>query len=243
MREIVGAFAGCEGFQAIGDGGGDGVEGPWSVLADEVFELGEDLFDRVEVWGVFGQEHEPCADAADRRPDGFSFVGAEVVEDHDVAWLEGRDQELLDISSEALAVDRAVEQAGRVDPIVAQGGEEGRGLPVAVRDLVDEPLSLPSPTAEAGHVGLGPCLVDEDEARRVDQTLIEPPALPVAADVRPVLLARHEGLFLNVTPIRPKKRLIIEVSDVTPRSARSRSHKICNVMSGFAARAASRKSR
>jgi hypothetical protein len=43
---------------------------------------------------------------------------------------------------EALAVDGPVEQAGRVDAVVAQGGEESRGLPFALRDLVDEALSL-----------------------------------------------------------------------------------------------------
>ena len=37
-------------------------------------------------------------------------------------------------------------------------------------------------------------------------------------------LLRDEGLFLNVTPIHRKKRLIIEVSALTPRSAKRRSH-------------------
>jgi hypothetical protein len=36
----------------------------------------------------------------------------------------------------------------------------------------------------------------------------------VAADVWAILLARDEGLFLTVTPIRRKKRLIIEVGSV-----------------------------
>jgi len=44
----------------------------------------------------------------------------------------------------------------------------------------------------------------------------------VATDVRAILLARDEGLFLNVTPILRKKRLIIEVSALTPRSAKRR---------------------
>ena len=33
---------------------------------------------------------------------------------------------------------------------------KGRGLPVAVRDLGDEPASARSPAVEASHVGLGP---------------------------------------------------------------------------------------
>jgi hypothetical protein len=45
----------------------------------------------------------------------------------------------------------------------------------------------------------------------------------VATDVRAILFARDEGLFLTVTPIRRKNRLIIEVSALTPRSDKRRS--------------------
>jgi hypothetical protein len=48
---------------------------------------------------------------------------------------------------------------------------------------------------------------------------------------------------LSVTPIRRKKRLIIEVSALTPRSDKSRSQSAESVMSDFSVRAASRKSR
>ena len=128
------------------------------------------------------------------------------------------------LGAKALAVDGAVEQAGRVDAVGAQGGEEGRGLPAAVRDLVDEALALRGPAVEAGHVGFGPSLVDEDETGGIDAALIGSPARPMPADVRPVLFARDERLFLRVTPIRRKNRLIIEVSALTPFSAESRSH-------------------
>jgi hypothetical protein len=36
-------------------------------------------------------------------------VRSEVIEDHDIAWLEGRDKKLLDIGAKALAVDRTLE--------------------------------------------------------------------------------------------------------------------------------------
>jgi hypothetical protein len=38
----------------------------------------------------------------------------------------------------------------------AEAREEGRGLPPAMRNLVDEPLALRRPAAQAGHVGLRP---------------------------------------------------------------------------------------
>ena len=158
-------------------------------------------------------------------PHRLSLVGAEIVEDHSVARLEGRDEELLDIGAEAFAVDRAVEQAGRIDAVVAQERRGTSRSSTALRDLVDEALSLRRPAAKPGHVGLGPRLVDEDQTPGIDAALIGSPARAMAAYVRTILLARDEGLFLNVTPILRKKRLIIEVSALTPRSAERRSQR------------------
>ena len=131
----------------------------------------------------------------------LSFVRSEIVEHDDVVALEGRNEELFDVGEKALAVDGAVEQAGRLDAVVAQSGQERRGLPVAVRDLGDEPSAARRPAVEAGHVGLGPGLVDEDEPRRIDAPLMASPAQSMALHVRAVLLARDERLFLSVTPM------------------------------------------
>ena len=118
-----------------------------------------------------------------------------------------------------------VEQAGRVDPILAKSGEERCRLPASLRDLVDEALSLRRPAAKPCHVGFRPGLIEEDETPGVDEPLIGPPARAMAAYVPAILLARDERLFLNVTPILRKKRLIIEVSALTPRSAERRSQR------------------
>jgi hypothetical protein len=64
-------------------------------------------------------------------------VAGEIVEDDDIARLEGGDQELLDIGLEFLAVDRAIEEAGRLDPVMPQGGQEGERAPTAMRCLAD----------------------------------------------------------------------------------------------------------
>jgi len=109
------------------------------------------------------------------------------------------DQKLLHVGEEALAVDGAIEQAGRLDAIVAQCGQESGRLPMAVRDFGDQPASARRPAAAAGHVRLGPGFVDEDQPRRVDAPLMLSPSQTMALYVRAVLLARHEGLFLSVT--------------------------------------------
>src|ERR1700690_1040278 len=180
--------------------------GSGSDLSQQGFELGEDLLDRIEVGRVFRKEDKARPDIADRLPHGLSLVRAEIVEDHDVAGLEGWDEELLDIGAKGFAVDRSVDQAGRINPIVAQGGKERCGFPVAVRRLVDEPLPLWRPAPKTGHVRLRPGLVDENQALGIDEPLIGSPSRAMASYVRAIPLLRDQGLFLNVTPILRKKR-------------------------------------
>ena len=106
------------------------------------------------------------------------LVAAEVVHDHDVTPREGWHEGLLDPGSKLLAVDRPVKHAGRVDPVVAQRGEEGQCPPMAERGSGDELVPAWSPAAQGCHIGLGPGLVDEDQASGINATLILFPLCP-----------------------------------------------------------------
>lgn len=46
-----------------------------------------------------------------------------------------------------------------------------------------------------GHVGLGPGLVDEDQAGRVDAALMAAPAFALGGDVGPMLLGGVQAFF------------------------------------------------
>jgi hypothetical protein len=90
-------------------------------------------------------------------------VAAQIVDDDDVAGLLGRHEHLFDVSTEALAVDRPVDDAGSIDAIASQSGEEGQGSPAALRGSGNELLAARRPAASGRHVGFGPGLVDEDQ--------------------------------------------------------------------------------
>ena len=105
-------------------------------------------------------------------------------------------QHLFDIEPEALAVDRAIDEPWRGDAVMAQRGQEGHGLPMAVRHLGAEPVAAPRPSPERRHVGLGPGFVDEDQAGGVDAAAIGQPLPAPARDVGAVPLRRDQRLFL-----------------------------------------------
>ena len=130
------------------------------------------------------------------RRTALPLVRAEIVHDDDVAGLEGWDKNLIDIELEALAVDRSVDQPWCFDTVVAQRCQEGHGLPMAVRHLGFKSLATRRPSSERSHVGLGPCLVDEHQAGRIDTVLILCPLCPPARHIRAILLGCDQRLFL-----------------------------------------------
>jgi len=63
------------------------------------------------------QQH--CAARFDCLANAGNFVNADVVHDDDVASLEGRSKDLLDIGQKGWTIHRPVQQEGRGDAIVA----------------------------------------------------------------------------------------------------------------------------
>jgi hypothetical protein len=97
------------------------LDGPRLGHSHEVLELGEELLDGVEV-GAVGRQKEHVgsrlADSASRCP---AFVAAEIVEDDDIPFGEGRSQYLLDVEGEEFAVDGAIDDPRGIDAIDPQG--------------------------------------------------------------------------------------------------------------------------
>lgn len=146
-----------------------------------------------------------CLGFADRTSDGFPFMAAEVVHHHHIARAQGWNEHLLDIGLEGCAIYRPVEDKWRVNPIMAQGCDERHGAPVTLWRATDQAFAFGSPAAQWCHVGLGPGLINEDKAARVDAVLMPLPARAAAAYVRAVLLFGELGLFLNEYPVRCTK--------------------------------------
>ncbi len=172
-----------------------GLDCSFFGFPQEPFELGEDLLDGVEVGGIWRQEEEPRSGAPDGLANRLSLVATEVVHDDDVAGSEGRDQQLAHIGGEPFPIDRPVEHEGGVYAVVAQGGDEGHGAPVAVRGLGGQGLSPRAPAVGPDHVGLGPGLVDENQPPRVNLALMALPPSAASGDIGAVELAGVHGFF------------------------------------------------
>ena len=144
------------------------VDGALLGRVHPALDLGEGLFDGIEVGRVWRQIPEPCAGRFNQAAQGHRLVAAEIIYDDDIAWLKLRNENLLNIGPEAFAVDGAVEQARCGEAVAAQGAKESQRPPVAVWREAPHPLAFWPPSAQWGHVGLDPGLVDKDQASRIE---------------------------------------------------------------------------
>lgn len=163
--------------------------------AHPVFDLGEDLLNGIEVWRVGWQEPEPGSGSPDNLAQGCGFVAAQVVHDDDIAGSEGRNELLLDIGTETLAVDRSVEDARCCEPVATERTEEGQCAPVAVRSIAPQPFALGTPATQRGHVGFDPGLIDEDELGGIEMALPGAPPRPSSRHVLAGLFKREQRFF------------------------------------------------
>jgi len=136
-----------------------------------MFDLGEGLLDRIEVGRVWRQVPEPGTGGVDHSAKRYRFVAAEIVQDDDVARSEHWNELLFDIGSKALAVDRAIEDAGGGQAIVAQRPEERQRPPAALWCEAAQALALRPPATKRCHIGLDPGLVEEDQMLGIEARL------------------------------------------------------------------------
>ena len=66
---------------------------------------------------------------------------------------------------------------------------------MTVRYFVHQALPHGTAAVRAGHVGLGPGLIDEDQPRGINLVLVSPPLLAPACDVWSILLAGAQAFF------------------------------------------------
>lgn len=129
--------------------------------------------------------------SADRFSGCLAFVGAKIVQDDDVTFGQGWDQNFRHIGCEEIAVDGSVETHG-----ASMRSWRKAAMKVSVFQCPcgtrassrcprgPQPRKGPIPAFAGTSVGLDPCLVDEDEAPGINPALMFLPAGPFPGDIR-----------------------------------------------------------
>ena len=164
------------------------LDGAFRRVAQEGFELGEDLFNRVEIGRIGRQEAQRGARLLNGGPHGGTLVAAEIVQDDDIADRQSGEEALFHIGEEAGAVDRAIEDTRGGKAVTPEGRHEGQGLPMTIGARGGQPLAAWAAAVAAGHIGLGPRLINEHQPVGIKLALGALPTSPTPRDVRALLL-------------------------------------------------------
>ncbi len=232
MVEVAGTLGFRHGREKITDGGPELVLGPRRGFAEQRFELGEQLLDRIEVGRAGRQVEQAGANRGDRFSDAVDLVSRRIVEHHDITRVKDRRRKLLDLGAKGPTGHRAVQHQRGDDPVLAQPGDKAGGLPMPVWHGRDQALIRRTATVATGHVGGRRGLVEEQEASNIHVALPDPPAASPARYIGTVLLGRPQALFSCRRPRRRKVRWMVDKEALTPKRASS-ARISAKVMSGL----------
>ena len=196
MADVIGTLRRREGTESGPHGRPQARHRAWGDSAQAGFEFGKDLLNGIEVGAVGGQVEQMRADGGNRAAHAPDFMTGQIVHNDAVARLERGGENLFDIGDEAWAIDRAVEDGGGGELVRPQGGNDGRGLPVAVGDFRDEAGATATAAIAPGHLRLERGLVQEDEPVPIEVGGLGTPALPGRPDIRSVLFGGVQDFFL-----------------------------------------------
>jgi len=195
VLDVVSALGNREELEGIANERCDTIECPGSRRSEERLELGERLFDRIEVGTVGRQKPDVRADGFNRRADLRLFVHHEVIEDDDIARAERRHQDLFDVGEKADIVDWAIEDRRGADPVDRQRGDHCRGLPMTTGRVVVQPGAPRAASVAAQEIGGDAALVQKDVLAGVVQRQRVTPRAALRGDVRPSLFVGVDRFF------------------------------------------------
>jgi hypothetical protein len=192
VSNVIATFGGCEEGERGRDKCRDVIKRPRSCGAEKRFQFRKRLFDGIEVGTVRGQKAERRPHGRNRGADLRLSVDGKIVEDDDVARLQGRHEHLLDVGQEATAVDRAVKHRRRRQAVRSQRGDDGVRLPVTVRGVIVEADAPQTAAISAEQIGRDAALIDEDPLANVAQWHPRAPVAALSRDVRsPLFVGVH----------------------------------------------------
>ncbi len=176
-------------------------------FAQARFQFRIGLLDRIEI-GRIGRREAQAGTRLDRCAHPTNLVGAQIIHEDDAGLAQRRHQHLFDIGQEGRTIHRPVDHIRRRQPADTQCRDERQRFPMAARNLGHQAFTNGGTPVEPCHLGVDGCLVDEDEAARLQLRLPGGQLGTRSRHIRTILLCRVQTFFLTVNLWRSKKRQI-----------------------------------
>lgn len=176
--------------ESIAGGVDDFGEGSWALGPNELFELREDHFDRIEVGAIRWEQHNLCTGRFNRQSSPLGFVAGEIVHHNQVAGLQCGSQKRFAESNETNTVHRTVEYHCRTCSIQCDRMHKRVGLPATCRYRLNKTLTTEGPTPQTSQIRLQAGFIEKHEPFRVYIRLTLEPVSAFENDVFSILFCR-----------------------------------------------------
>lgn len=173
MPDVVPAFLWREERECGGDEGDHVVKRARTCGAQQRFQFGERLLDRIEVRTVRWQEAQLCARTFNGEAHVWVAMHREVVEDDDIAPTQRRHQDLVDVGEKRELIDRAVEDRRGRQAGGPQRGDNRVRFPMPTRRVIAQARAPRAAAVASQQVRGDATFIDEDIPPRI------PPRLPL----------------------------------------------------------------
>jgi hypothetical protein len=195
MPDVVAAFLREKEPEGRGDKVADVLERARPRGAEERFQFGEGLFDRIEIRTVGRQESQPRADLRNRGTHLGLLVRGEVVEHDHIAGSQRGYEHLLDVGEKRHGVHRPIEHRRRGQFRRPERRHDRVRLPVAARRVVARARPAQAARVATDQIGGHARFVDKDVLTRIMEGQRRLPSTSGGRDVRAPLFVGADGFF------------------------------------------------
>lgn len=177
------------------------VAGSSGDSAQPGLDFGPQFFDGVEVGRIRRQIPDTGSDFFDGLLDADDFMAGEIVHDHDVSFVQCRRQAFFDVTAEGDRIGGPIEHDGSFldDSGGADGAEQGRGSPMALRCGEEAALANRRSPIQARQVRLRPGFIEKYEVFRACESTGDDEICATALHVGTIALAGPQRFFLTTS--------------------------------------------
>lgn len=163
--------------------------------AETLFELRPAFLNGIEVRRVGRQIEQRGPGLLDEFFDPSDLVSSQIVHHYNLAGLELRAENFLQVSEKDIAIGRSFDDHGRDPAGNTDRTQNSQRAPMARRNSFVDAFAAQRAPVTPGHFRCHAAFVQEDEALRIDLFAFFPPELSVSGGSLAILFGGVERLF------------------------------------------------
>jgi len=166
-----------DGEQRLGNGLLKRFSRAGALSAQQGLHFGERLFNRGEIGRVSWQEQQAAASGFYGSSDTRALMNAQIIQNHDLPWLEAGSKQLLHVDLESSSISGPIQHKSFSHALHRQRSDQRQARAIVARNLADGSLSSGSIGIQGSHGDMAACLIHKHQIRSLQLLGLLAPSL------------------------------------------------------------------